>query len=411
MTTEVKLFGMPANAGRWIFVVLGMVINMCLGAVYAYSVFKKPLESMFNITATQGNLPFMVFLALFALFTFFAGKFIDKYGPRNVMMIGGVLVGVGWILTAFASNIYMVITTYGIIGGAGVGIVYGGPVSVCTRWFPDKKGLANGLSLLGFGASAFVTAPLAKFLIGINGPLVTFGIMGAGFLVIVVFLASFMKFPRGGWVPAGWTPPQTAAGVAGSLSTGEMMKTTSFYGLWCCYLIGATAGLMAIGISATVGKEVIGLTTDMAAILVSVFAVFNGIGRPIFGTLTDKITPRNAAILSFIIICAASVMMLNAGEGSSTLYTISFCGFWLCLGGWLAIAPTATATFFGMDGYAQKYGVVFSAYGLGAIIGGIISGSAKDAFGSYITAFYPTAILAVVGIVIAFTMLKPPKHG
>jgi MFS family permease len=387
-----------------------MFINMCLGAVYAYSVFKKPLETMFNITATQGNLPFMIFIAMFAMFTFFAGKFIDKYGPRNVMMVGGVLVGVGWMLTTFASSIWMVVLTYSIIGGAGVGVVYGGPVSVCTRWFPDKKGLAVGLALLGFGASAFVTAPLAKALIAVHGPLKTFGFMGAGFLVVVVFLSSFMKFPAAGWIPAGWTPPAAAAG-AKSLTLGEMMKTSSFIGLWCCYTIGTTAGLMAIGISATVGKEVIGLTTDMAAILVMVFAVFNGVGRPIFGALTDKITPRNAAILSFIIICAASVMMLRAGEGTTMLYTVAFCCFWLCLGGWLAIAPTATATFFGLDGYAQKYGVVFSAYGLGAIIGGIISGSAKDAFGSYITAFYPTAVLAVVGIVIAFTMLKPPKKG
>ncbi len=410
MADDSKVFGMAAKSGRWMFVVLAMIINMCLGAVYAYSVFKKPLEELFKISATQGNLPFMIFLAVFAVFTFFAGRFIDKFGPRKVMMTGGVVVGIGWILTYFASGIGMVILTYGIIGGAGVGIVYGGPVSVATRWFPDKKGLAVGLSLLGFGASAFVTAPLAKTLIASYGgnPLPTFAIMGIAFLIVTVLLSMPMRFPKPGWIPSGWTPPKAAAGSK-SLALGQMFSTSSFYGLWLCYTFGTTAGLMAIGISASVGKEVIGLDTGTAAFLVSLFAVFNGIGRPIFGALTDKITPKYAAILSSVLVLAASIMMLMADKGAVGLYAVAFCIFWLCLGGWLAIAPAATATYFGLEGYAQKYGLVFSAYGLGAIIGGIISGMAKDAFGSYVKAFYPTAVLAVIGIIVAFATLKPPK--
>jgi len=409
MGDDSKVFGMSANAGRWIFVFVGMIVNMCLGAVYAYSVFKKPLEEMFKATATQGNLPYMIFLAMFALFTFFAGRFIDKYGPRKVMMLGGVVVGVGWILTYFASSITMVVLTYGVIGGAGVGIVYGGPVSVATRWFPDKKGLAVGLSLLGFGASAFVTAPLAKSLIGSFGPLPTFGIMGIAFLVITVILSTVMRFPPANYKPAGWNPPAATAPGAKSMATGQMLGTASFYGLWLCYILGATAGLMAIGISASVGREVIGLDAGMAATLVMIFAIFNGIGRPIFGALTDKITPKWSAVLSFIIIFVASAMMLMAGKGSVGLYAVAFCGFWLCLGGWLAIGPAATAAFYGLEGYAQKYGVVFSAYGLGAIIGGIISGSAKDTFGSYTVAFYPTAGMAILGIILAIILLRPPK--
>jgi OFA family oxalate/formate antiporter-like MFS transporter len=412
MSEDTKVFGMSANAGRWIFVVLGMVINMCLGAVYAYSVFKKPLETLFNATATQGNLPFMVFLAVFALFTFFSGRFIDKLGPRKVMMVGGIVVGLGWILTKFAGSMTMIIITYGIIGGAGVGIVYGGPVSVATKWFPDKKGLAVGLSLLGFGASAFVTAPLAKNLIASSGPLNTFGMMGIGFLIVTVILSMFMRFPEAGWKPAGWNPPQPAGGAAAtSFTAGRMLSTSSFYGLWLCYILGATAGLMAIGISATVGREVIGLDVGTSAFLVSIFAIFNGIGRPIFGALSDKITPKGAAIHSFVIIAAASFMMLGAGQGSTTLYAIAFSGFWLCLGGWLAIGPAGTATFFGLEGYAQKYGIMFSAYGLGAIIGGIISGMAKDVFGSYLKAFIPTAGMAILGIIIALLLLKPPKRS
>ena len=163
------------------------------------------------------------------------------------MIVGGIVVGVGWILTYFASSMMMVVITYGIIGGAGVGIVYGGPVSVATKWFPDKKGLAVGLSLLGFGASAFVTAPLAKNLIAAysNNPLPAFGIMGAGFLIVTVILSIFMRFPEAGWKPAGWNPPQAAGGPVKTFTAGQMLKTSSFYGLWLCYILGATAGLMA----------------------------------------------------------------------------------------------------------------------------------------------------------------------
>lgn len=404
-----KLFGMPAKSGRWVFVILGLIINMCLGAVYAYSVFKKPLEQLFSATSTQGNLPFMIFIATFALFTFFAGRFIDKFGPKIVMVIGGIVVGIGWILTTWATSVNMVIVTYGLVGGAGVGLVYGGPVAVSTRWFPDKKGLAVGLALLGFGASAFVTAPFAKMCIGIYGCLPTFGIMGAIFLVVGVLLSLPMKFPPPGWTPPGWTPPSGTASALKSHTLGEMVRTSSFYGLWFCYLIGTTAGLMAIGVSAAVGREVVGLDAGTAAALVSLFAVFNGGGRPLFGWLTDKINPRNAAILSYIIIFLASFGMLKAGQGTTVLYAVCFCGFWLTLGGWLAIAPTATATFFGLEGYALKYGLVFSAYGLGAILGGIISGAAKDKFGSYLAAFQPLCIAAVIGVILAIVLLKAPK--
>jgi MFS family permease len=188
-----------------------------------------------------------------------------------------------------------------------------------------------------------------------------------------------------------------------------MIKTPSFYGLFLCYVIGCLAGLMAIGISSPVAQEIIKINAATAATLVGVFAIFNGVGRPLFGTLTDKLSPRMAAIISYVIILLSSLGMLMAGEGSVMLYVICFIGFWLCLGGWLAIAPTATTTFFGVKNYAKNYGVVYFAYGVGAILGGIISGQAKDTFGSYAVAFYPTAGLAVVGIIIAFLLLKPPK--
>lgn len=420
MAENTKLFGMKAENGRWIFVLIGFVINICLGSVYAYSVFKKPVQEWFSknysisVGSLEGNLPFMLFLAFFALFVFVGGRVLDKWGPRKLGLIGGVVVGLGWIMAGivpqYVPSIWAVALTYGVVGGAGVGLAYGGPLAVATRWFPDKKGLAVGLTLAGFGGSPFVSANVASALIKSSGPLFAFLSMGIAFLVIVIVLAIFLKFPVAGWKPAGWTP-KAAAASAVDLGTSAMVKTPTFWGLALCYTIGCLAGLGAIGISASVGQDVIKLDAAAAAVLVGIFAIFNGAGRPLFGWLTDRITPRLAAIVNLVIIIAASALMLMATTGSIVLYAVCFCLLWLCLGGWLAIAPTATTTFFGVKNYSKNYGVVFLSYGIGAIIGGLISGWSVDTFKGYNASFIITAVLAVVAIIIAFTMLKPVKKA
>ncbi|HOP62830.1 MAG TPA: OFA family MFS transporter [Spirochaetota bacterium] len=410
MAENTRLFGMPAEKGRWVFVALGFFINICLGSVYAYSVFKKPVQEAFQCTATEGGLPFMIFLASFATMMFFGGRVLEKLGPKKLGILGGILVGLGWIVSKWTGNIYMLTLTYGLIGGGGVGLAYGGPIAVAARWFPDKKGLAVGLTLAGFGGSPFVSANVAKILIAQSGPFDAFFYLGVAFLIVVVLLSIPMKFPEAGWKPSGWTTAAGAA-VAIEMDSAAMVKTASFWGLFLCYTFGCLAGLMAIGISSPVAQEIVRIDAATAATLTGVFAIFNGVGRPIFGTLTDKLTPQKAAVINFILILAASLGMLAAGEGSVTLYVICFMGFWLCLGGWLAIAPTATGTFFGMANYAKNYGLVYFAYGLGAILGGIISGQAKDTFGSYTFAFYPTAALAVMGIILAFILIKQPEQA
>ncbi len=411
MGKDVKLFGMPAESGRWLFVILGLVMNVCLGAVYAYSIFLKPVRDAFpGVSAFHANFPFMVFLAFFAVTMFFGGRLMEKLGPRTLCLTGSVIVGLGWFLSSFASNIWMLTFTYGVIAGSGVGLVYGCPVATGAKWFPDKKGLAVGLMLAGFGGSALITGKVASIMLPSVGLSTTFMYFGITFGIILVVLSFPFKFPAAGWVPAGWKP---AAGtvVADDFTPSEMVKTGTYWGLFFCFLIGSIAGLMAIGISKPVGNEIIKISGETAATLVGVFAIFNAAGRPLFGFLTDKLNPRNATLLNLCVILLVSIIMIIAKEGDTLLYTISFIGFWMCLGGWLAIAPTATGTYFGMKNYARNYGVVFFAYGLGAIVGGIISGQAKDVFGTYTVAFYPTAVLSVVGLVMAFALLKPPKKA
>jgi MFS family permease len=412
MTEKVKEVKKEPPGGRWTLVILGMIINLCLGSIYSWSVFVKPLTDYFNslgqsVTANEVLMPFSVFLAFFAIAMPLTGKYIEKYGPRKVTIVGGILTGLGWLLASTVSSVQMLYIVYGVIGGIGVGIAYGCPIAVSARWFPDKRGIAVGLTVLGFGFSAFFTANIADYLIGSYGVMNAFRFFGIAFIIIIVLLSLPLDFPPSGWKPAGWTPPAPKPGAAISceLKRKEMLGTSTFYGLWLCYFIGCLAGLMAISISKPVGMEV-KIDPALATMLVGFFAIFNGGGRPVFGALTDKISPRNTAMLSFILIAIASILMWQIT--SVTIYIIAFAILWGCLGGWLAIAPTSTATFFGIGDYPRCYGVLFLAYGAGAIAGPQLAGYIRTATGSYLGVFSYVAVLAAIGFVVAFFMMKPP---
>jgi MFS family permease len=398
-----------------VFVVLGLVINLCLGSVYAWSVFVQPLTDFYAgagglaVTPNEVLLPFAVVLAVFALTMPFTGPLIDRYGPRNATILGGVLAGLGWIFASVAASPLMLSVLFGVAGGIGVGIAYSVLVAVAACWFPDRRGLAVGISVLGVGFSAFFTANIAGYLIGLTGVMNTFRIFGVVIMALTVLLAIPLRFPDPGWVPQGWTPPGMTPGGEPpcEYDRSRMLRTPTFYGLWACYFIGCLAGLMAVSIAQPVGTEV-GIEAGLATFLVGFFAIFNGAGRPVFGTLTDRITPRNTAIVSFCLIAMASILMWQIP--SVPVYIVSFAVLWGCLGGWLAIAPTATGSFFGTCDYPRCYGVVFLAFGAGAIAGPQLAGFIKASTGTYFGVFPYVLALALAGILIAFTLMKPPAH-
>ncbi|MEI6292976.1 MAG: OFA family MFS transporter [Methanomicrobiales archaeon] len=411
MNKPFTLFGMPVEKGRWILVVIGLAINLCLGTIYSWSVFVNPLTEYFKgtlgqaVTANDVLLPFSVFLAFFAIAMPLTGKYIETLGPRNITIIGGVLTGLGWLLASTITSVQMLYVVYGVIGGIGVGIAYGVPIAVAARWFPDRRGMAVGLTVLGFGFSAFITANLSGYLIGAYGVMNTFRIFGIAFIVLLVLLALPLRFPPTGWKPTGWNPPATAS-VSCEFNRSEMVRTLSFYGLWICFFIGCLAGLLAISVAKPVGTEV-GIATGFATMLVGVFAIFNGGGRPVFGTMTDRFTPRNTAMLSFILIAFAAFLLWQV-PGVIT-YVVAFAILWGCLGGWLAIAPTTTGSYFGTCDYPRCYGLVFLAYGAGAIAGPQLAGLIKTTTGTYMGVFSYVFVLALAGLIIAYFTMKPPK--
>lgn len=397
---------MRRELNRWVYPPVGFIINIALGTIYSWSVFRVPLEKLFSWSSVESSLPFTVFLALFGLTMPFGGRAMSTIGPRKTALVGSILVGLGWILAGFANQVpwslaYMLLA-YGVVGGIGVGLVYGVPIAVSSRWIPERKGLATGITILGFGLSPLITAVTSAFLIQSVGVLQTFLYLGVAFAVILIILSLPLRFPPAE-SPA--TPATTSKGV--DVQPRQMVKTRTFAGLWVSYVLGTTGGFIAISLAAKYGQEVVKLDPALAAVATAVFAVFNGVGRPSFGYLCDKIGAYNAAWLSFIIILAAA---LGASSGSTlVIYFASFSLLWFTFGGWLAIAPAATSSYFGVKNIGSNYGIVFTAYGVGAILGPQVSSYIYASTGAYGLVFLTTAVLSIIGLVVALLTLKRTK--
>lgn len=362
------------------------------------------------VSASEALLPFSLFLAAFAVAMPVSGGHIESRGPRSMALLGGLLTGAGWLLASFAPTPLLLALAFGVVGGTGVGIAYGVPVTLAARWFPDRRGTALGLTLLGFGISALLTGSIAGLLLGMYGLVPTFRIFGVAFTILIPLLALPLSLPPAGWVPEGWDPAPGFSGTSAQrgCTREEMIRTPAFYGLWVCLFIACAAGLMAVSIALPVGTETVGLESGMATLLVGFFAVFNGGGRPLFGALTDRLNPRNTAMLSFGLITAASLLLWRAP--TLPMYILAFALFWGSQGAWPAIAPTSTAAFFGTRDYPRCYGVVYLAYGAGALAGPMLAGSVRTATGSYLGVFPLIAVLAVSGMVIAYTLMRPPSE-
>lgn len=388
------------SKGRWLYVFLSIGIMMCLGTVYSWGVFRISVEEYYHVSAARSGMPYMISLAFYALFMMLSGRYLDRYSPRRVLIFGGVLVALGWVLSSIAPNIYLLTIAYGGIMGAGVGIAYGVPMSVVSRWFPEKKGFILGIVLIGFGLSPLVTAPLASMLVGRYGLTQAFQILGLIFAVLIPLLSWPIRMPKKDFGTGTEKKGKRATDI-NDLTTIEMRGTGSFKRLYVCFMLGTMIGLTIIGMTASVGIEFIKIPSDKIALLMSWYAIFNGLGRPTFGYLSDVLGNKRTMQLSYSLILVAAILMLMAEAGSWLLYMISFSLFWFNLGGWLAIAPAATLEYYGSVNYSQNYGVVFTAYGIGAIAGVTLSGMLRDLSGSYDGIFFSILGICVIGILLS----------
>jgi OFA family oxalate/formate antiporter-like MFS transporter len=427
----------PKIMNRWIIVVGGILIQLALGAIYAWSAFTTPLQgtlttpSEFAFTKTEVQAIFSAGLLVFAVFTIIGGRLQVKYGPMKIASLGGILLGLGYILASFAGASFIgKLIFIGVISGAGIGLAYVVPIATGVKWFPDKKGLVSGLAVAGFGFGAFIWILIANppSILGFSGLISkqagafaytvanvdsAFLIYGVAFLVLVLLGSIVMKNPPSGWKPAGWNPPQVQPGKKASVSLKPkgMLRTKSFYLLWMMFLIGALAGLMVIGNvqnfakSTTDGFTANGFSAqdaiDFAVIGAAVcLPIFNGAGRIIWGQVSDRIGRSKALISMFVFQAAMMTIFFYTTSNPYLFYLIAaLIGF--NFGGNFALFPAATADSFGSENLAINYGFVFTSYGIGGVIGPLLAGYVQDAGMSFLYAFIPAAIMCAIAAVLA----------
>lgn len=269
---------------RW-FVVLGAVLlQVCLGAIYSWSLFNQPLMDKFGWSKEQVVMTYSIAIFVFAVSTIFSGRLQDKIGPRKVATIGGVLYGSGLILASFATTLPMLYLAYGVLVGAGVGFAYVCPLSTCVKWFPERKGFVTGIAVGAFGAGSLIFKSVIQGLLGSVGVSQTFMYLGIIYMVLVIIGAQFLRLPKK------TTTTQLKTSVKeNNFTVKEMMKTKAFYLVWMTFMFGCMPGLLVIGLAKDIGIEMAKLDPMVAANAVALIALFNAGGRLAWGTISDKI--------------------------------------------------------------------------------------------------------------------------
>lgn len=384
---------------RW-FVVFGAVLlQLCIGAIYSWSLFNIPLSNKFGWTNNEIVLTFSITVFVFAFSTIFSGKLQDKIGPRIVATIGGILYGGGLVLASTATSIIQLYIYYGVIAGAGVGFAYVCPLSTCVKWFPEKKGMITGIAVGAFGLGSLIFKSVIQFFLANKGVSATFFYLGIIYFVLVVIGAQFLRLPMGYEVKEKLKTDKDK----NSFTVMEMLSTKAFYLLWVMFLFGSMSGLLIIGLAKDIGIQLAKLDIASAANAVALIAIFNASGRLIWGTLSDKLGRIKVIFIMFIItaitMIALSIISLNIVTYFICLGAIAF-----CFGGFLAVFPTITGEFYGLKNLGGNYGIVYQAYGLAALVGPIIVANV----GNLKPTFIISAILAIIGAGLSL-MVKAPK--
>ena len=388
------------------------MMNIALGTLYAWSVFVAPLEKEFGWKRAQTSNVFTIAVVVFALTFIVAGRLQDKFGPFWVSLTGAVLVSLGFFLCAFTHSLMYLYICFGVIGGLGNGFGYSTPIPVMAKWFPDKRGLAVGLAVGGYGAGSALFGPLANLkLIPAYGVHTTFMILGGIFLVMTVIGAFLLKNPPAGYKPAGWTPaPATAKSSATTqeFTPSEVLKTPAFYFMWIAYALGTSAGLMVISQLVPFAKSVKIPSAALLTLTLVVGAAGNAGGRILSGWMSDALGRLNVLRLMIAISAISMPLLYMAGGNVAFLYVMVFIVYW-CYGTQLSVNGSATADFWGTKNAGMNYGMLFTAWGVAGIIGPRIGGVLFDKYHNYQMAFYTAAVLAAVALLAEF-LARRPKH-
>jgi len=390
----------------WKVLLAGLCINLTIGVVYSWSVIKKALISEWGWTNSEASLPYTVAIVAWALCNYFAGTLQDKIGPRKVVTLGAIFTGLGLVLSSFSQSVPLLIVTYGILTGAGIGFAYASVTPPALKWFhPSKKGMVAGIVVSGMGLASLYIAPLTTSLLNNYGISRTFFVLGTFILVVSTLVAQLINNPPTGYIPP--VPANTPKSMASNLSPKdivwrEMIKTRQFYLLWVMFTFASSAGLMIIGNIATIAKSQADMENGFY--LVGLLAIFNAGGRLAAGFLSDKIGRVRMMMIVFVL--QAVNMLMFAAYSTPLAISVGTAIAGIGYGALLSLFPSIISDFYGVKNFGGNYGILYTAWGVAGTIGPIVAGIAVDRTGAYNLAYMISAGLLAVAFVLAF-LTKP----
>jgi OFA family oxalate/formate antiporter-like MFS transporter len=395
------LRAMTPPARRWPVAVAGVVMQIALGAVYAWSVFRIPLTQQFGWTISEVTLTFTIAIFVLGFAAFAGGLWMRRVGPRTVAVAAGVFYGAGVFLASLTDGrLWWMYGSYGLMGGIGLGLGYIVPVATLVKWFPDRRGMITGVAVGGFGAGALITAPVATRLIADTGAPATFAFLGIVYLIAVVASGLVMKNPPAGYVPPGWRPSaaQQKQRATRSYTLAEALGTWQWYGMWAVLFLNVTAGIAIISQAAPMAEEITGVDAVTAAGLVGAISIANGAGRFLWASLSDLIGRRTVFLIMFPL--QGLLFALMPAVDNFLVFTLLACAVLLCYGGGFGTMPAFAADRFGAENVGSIYGLMLTAWSFAGVLGPMLIAALREQTGQYGGALYVISVLMFVSTII-----------
>jgi OFA family oxalate/formate antiporter-like MFS transporter len=394
---------------RWGIAVAGVLLQIALGAVYAWSVFRVPLTKQFGWSISQVTLTFTISIFVLGIAAFFGGLWLNRKGPRIVALTGGFLYGAGVFLASFSAHrLWWLYLSYGVIGGIGLGFGYIVPVAVLVKWFPDRRGLITGIAVGGFGAGALITAPVATRLIQTVGVLHTFAYLGIAYLIVTLAAGYFMQNPPEGWKPPNWTPSslQTSQRSSRDYTLGEALRTWQWWALWMLLFLNTSAGISLISQEAPLFQELARVSAVVAASMVGIVSIGNAFGRVFWAWVSDAITRR----ITFVLMFVAQVILFWVLPNISSVTVLTLVSFviLMCYGGGFGTMPAFAADYYGSKNVGPIYGLMLTAWGFASAFGPLLIAYMRQASGTYRGALHVIAGVMAASIILPF-VVRPPR--
>lgn len=397
------------KATRWRVFAGVWIQSLFTSATAFFSLFCLPLCNQFGWSTSDFSMAYTIYMFIYCAVGFIGGILAEKLQPRVAIYMGLALFAGGWVLTGFANTIPFLYVAYGVIAGAGAGMIYPACLPTALKWFPDKSGSISGLVQAGAACGPFIMSPIAQMLISTYGAQTACKILGVIFLIGVGAVAWMIVPCPDGRTPEGWTPSTTQSKELNTkdYNIPQMVKTPIFWVLVVMFIFANAAGTMMVSATSPIAQKQIGLNAMSAALCVSLMTLFNMFGRISFGFIYDKLKGWNSLILVLLINGVSMLMLTMAHSYAYFILCIALVGF--SFGGLLVVFAPMVKIIFGSKFYNRNYGLIFIGYGIGAFVGPKISASFFDATGSYVMGYIGSAILAALAIVLVLVAKKLQK--